>query len=87
MVTQFHSRFVVCSGRLGSHLSPSETECYITSDMFYVEVQLDTIGQLIDVKVAHHGENPAVSEKNMEKQEDSNREMGKEMSEDRDGCS
>ncbi|XP_027014865.2 mediator of RNA polymerase II transcription subunit 1 [Tachysurus fulvidraco] len=44
---------------LGSHLSPSETECYITSDMFYVEVQLDTMGQLIDVKVAHHGENPA----------------------------
>ncbi|XP_026864985.2 mediator of RNA polymerase II transcription subunit 1 [Electrophorus electricus] len=44
---------------LGSHLSPSETECYITSDMFYVEVQLDTVGQLVDVKVAHHGENPA----------------------------
>ncbi|KAM9462396.1 mediator of RNA polymerase II transcription subunit 1 [Clarias gariepinus] len=44
---------------LGSHLSPSETECYITSDMFYVEVQLDNMGQLIDVKVAHHGENPA----------------------------
>uniref|UniRef100_A0A8K9UF93 Mediator of RNA polymerase II transcription subunit 1 n=1 Tax=Oncorhynchus mykiss TaxID=8022 RepID=A0A8K9UF93_ONCMY len=46
---------------LGSHLSPSGTECYITSDMFYVEVQLDTAGQLVDVKVAHHGENPAVS--------------------------
>uniref|UniRef100_A0A674AG63 Mediator of RNA polymerase II transcription subunit 1 n=1 Tax=Salmo trutta TaxID=8032 RepID=A0A674AG63_SALTR len=45
--------------RLGSHLSPSGTECYITSDMFYVEVQLDTAGQLVDVKVAHHGENPA----------------------------
>uniref|UniRef100_A0A8C7FSR9 Mediator of RNA polymerase II transcription subunit 1 n=1 Tax=Oncorhynchus kisutch TaxID=8019 RepID=A0A8C7FSR9_ONCKI len=44
---------------LGSHLSPSGTECYITSDMFYVEVQLDTAGQLVDVKVAHHGENPA----------------------------
>ncbi|KAM4623471.1 mediator of RNA polymerase II transcription subunit 1 [Polymixia lowei] len=44
---------------LGSHLSPSGTECYITSDMFYVEVQLDTSGQLVDVKVAHHGENPA----------------------------
>ena len=29
--------------------------------MFYVEVQLDTAGQLVDVKVAHHGENPAVS--------------------------
>uniref|UniRef100_A0A8C9WRH9 Mediator of RNA polymerase II transcription subunit 1 n=1 Tax=Scleropages formosus TaxID=113540 RepID=A0A8C9WRH9_SCLFO len=43
---------------LGSHLSPSGTECYITSDMFYVEVQLDSGGQLVDVKVAHHGENP-----------------------------
>uniref|UniRef100_A0A8C5E5R1 Mediator of RNA polymerase II transcription subunit 1 n=1 Tax=Gouania willdenowi TaxID=441366 RepID=A0A8C5E5R1_GOUWI len=43
---------------LGSHLSPSGTECYITSDMFYVEVQLDSSGQLVDVKVAHQGENP-----------------------------
>ncbi|KAM8877277.1 mediator of RNA polymerase II transcription subunit 1 [Synchiropus picturatus] len=43
---------------LGSHLSPSGTECYITSDMFYVEVQLDSCGQLVDVKVAHQGENP-----------------------------
>uniref|UniRef100_A0A674MV46 Mediator of RNA polymerase II transcription subunit 1 n=1 Tax=Takifugu rubripes TaxID=31033 RepID=A0A674MV46_TAKRU len=43
---------------LGSHLSPSGTECYITSDMFYVEVQLDNGGQLVDVKVAHQGENP-----------------------------
>uniref|UniRef100_A0A3Q1KD49 Mediator of RNA polymerase II transcription subunit 1 n=1 Tax=Anabas testudineus TaxID=64144 RepID=A0A3Q1KD49_ANATE len=43
---------------LGSHLSPSGTECYITSDMFYVEVQLDPNGDLVDVKVAHQGENP-----------------------------
>ncbi|XP_057681787.1 mediator of RNA polymerase II transcription subunit 1 [Corythoichthys intestinalis] len=43
---------------LGSHLSPSGTECYITSDMFYVEVQLDGAGQLVDVKVAHQCENP-----------------------------
>uniref|UniRef100_H2LWC7 Mediator of RNA polymerase II transcription subunit 1 n=1 Tax=Oryzias latipes TaxID=8090 RepID=H2LWC7_ORYLA len=43
---------------LGSHLSPTGTECYITSDMFYVEVQLDSNGQLVDVKVAHQGENP-----------------------------
>ncbi|ETE70899.1 Mediator of RNA polymerase II transcription subunit 1, partial [Ophiophagus hannah] len=43
---------------LGSHLSANGTECYITSDMFYVEVHLDTTGQLRDVKVAHHGENP-----------------------------
>lgn len=53
--------FLSCLGRLGSHLSPSGTECYITSDMFYVEVQLDTAGQLMDVKVAHQGENPTVS--------------------------
>uniref|UniRef100_A0A8C1NEA2 Mediator of RNA polymerase II transcription subunit 1 n=1 Tax=Cyprinus carpio TaxID=7962 RepID=A0A8C1NEA2_CYPCA len=44
--------------KLGSHLSPSRTECYITSDMFYVEVHLDKAGKLVDVKVAHHGENP-----------------------------
>ncbi|XP_075436264.1 mediator of RNA polymerase II transcription subunit 1 [Ascaphus truei] len=43
---------------LGSHLSPSGTDCYITSDMFYVEVQLDPAGLLSDVKVAHHGEPP-----------------------------
>ncbi|KAM6238492.1 mediator of RNA polymerase II transcription subunit 1 isoform 2-T2 [Porphyrio hochstetteri] len=43
---------------LGSHLSTNGTECYITSDMFYVEVQLDPTGLLCDVKVAHHGENP-----------------------------
>uniref|UniRef100_A0A096LU77 Mediator of RNA polymerase II transcription subunit 1 n=1 Tax=Poecilia formosa TaxID=48698 RepID=A0A096LU77_POEFO len=59
---------------LGSHLSTTKTECYITSDMFYVEVQLDTGGQLVDVKVAHQGENPTscseliqhLSEKNFE---------------------
>ncbi|RLV76645.1 hypothetical protein DV515_00016768 [Chloebia gouldiae] len=45
-------------GGLGSHLSANGTECYITSDMFYVEVQLDPAGLLCDVKVAHHGENP-----------------------------
>lgn len=52
--------FWFVSARLGSHLSASGTECYITSDMFYVEVQLDPAGQLCDVKVAHHGENPMV---------------------------
>lgn len=51
--------FVLCLS-LGSHLSPNGTECYITSDMFYVEVQLDPTGLLCDVKVAHHGENPVV---------------------------
>lgn len=53
--------FLPCLHRLGSHLSPSGTECYITMDMFYVEVQLDTSGQLVDVKVAHQGESPTVS--------------------------
>ncbi|XP_069093553.1 mediator of RNA polymerase II transcription subunit 1 [Pleurodeles waltl] len=43
---------------LSSHLSANGTECYITSDMFYVEVQLDPAGLLCDVKVAHHGETP-----------------------------
>lgn len=57
----FDSLLLPSSNRLGSHLSPSGTECYITSDMFYVEVQLDTSGQLVDVKVAHQGENPTVS--------------------------
>lgn len=48
--------------------------------MFYVEVQLDSVGQLIDVKVAHHGENPAVSERGGEKWAESNRESsGKQM--------
>lgn len=56
-----HSDFCsVPSGSLGSHLSANGTECYITSDMFYVEVQLDPTGLLCDVKVAHHGENPVV---------------------------
>lgn len=57
----FSNFFLSCVNRLGSHLSPSGTECYITSDMFYVEVQLDSTGQLVDVKVAHQGENPTVS--------------------------
>lgn len=56
-----HSNFCfVLYVSLGSHLSANGTECYITSDMFYVEVQLDPTGLLCDVKVAHHGENPVV---------------------------
>ncbi|XP_043910876.1 mediator of RNA polymerase II transcription subunit 1 [Protopterus annectens] len=42
---------------LSSHLSPSGTVCYITSDMFYLEVVLDPSGEVCDVKVAHLGEN------------------------------
>ncbi|KAJ8418701.1 hypothetical protein AAFF_G00002000 [Aldrovandia affinis] len=43
---------------LGSHLSPTETTCYLTSDMFYLEVLLLPGGGVEDVKVAHHGEAP-----------------------------
>ncbi|XP_036409747.1 mediator of RNA polymerase II transcription subunit 1 [Megalops cyprinoides] len=46
---------------LGSHLSPTETTCYLTSDMFYLEVMLLPGGGVEDVKVAHHGEAPASS--------------------------
>lgn len=61
VIALFCQFFLPCLCRLGSHLSPSGTECYITMDMFYVEVQLDTSGQLVDVKVAHQGESPTVS--------------------------
>ncbi|XP_018415667.1 PREDICTED: mediator of RNA polymerase II transcription subunit 1 isoform X3 [Nanorana parkeri] len=46
---------------LTSHLSPNGTECYISSDLFYLEVHLDPEGQLCDVKVAHQGESPMSS--------------------------
>ncbi|XP_054707284.1 mediator of RNA polymerase II transcription subunit 1-like [Uloborus diversus] len=32
------------------------TECYIFSDMFYVEIVLETTGAVKDVKIAHQGE-------------------------------
>ncbi|KAK3571589.1 hypothetical protein QTP86_015328 [Hemibagrus guttatus] len=43
---------------LGSHLSPTETACYLTADLFYVEVLLLPGGEVEDVKVAKHGEAP-----------------------------
>ncbi|NXG74502.1 MED1 polymerase, partial [Baryphthengus martii] len=43
---------------LNAHVSPSGTACYITSNMFYVEVQLEKDGNVVDVKVAHLGEAP-----------------------------
>uniref|UniRef100_A0A3B3SDZ9 Mediator of RNA polymerase II transcription subunit 1 n=1 Tax=Paramormyrops kingsleyae TaxID=1676925 RepID=A0A3B3SDZ9_9TELE len=46
---------------LGSHLSPTESTCYLTSDMFYVEVLLSGDG-VQDVKLALHGEAPESSE-------------------------
>ncbi|CAM9201797.1 unnamed protein product [Bubo scandiacus] len=45
---------------LNAHVSPSGTACYITSSMFYIEVQLEKDGKVIDVKVAHLGEAPVV---------------------------
>ncbi|NWZ28080.1 MED1 polymerase, partial [Asarcornis scutulata] len=45
---------------LNSHVSPSGTTCYITSDMFYIEVQLEKDGNVIDAKLAHLGEAPVV---------------------------
>ncbi|KAM9489502.1 mediator of RNA polymerase II transcription subunit 1-like [Clarias gariepinus] len=43
---------------LGSHLSPTETVCYLTADLFYVEVLLLPGGEVEDVKLAQHGEAP-----------------------------
>ncbi|XP_014813944.1 PREDICTED: mediator of RNA polymerase II transcription subunit 1-like [Calidris pugnax] len=45
---------------LNAHASPSGTACYITSNMFYIEVQLDKGGEVMDVKLAHLGEEPVV---------------------------
>ncbi|KFZ58564.1 Mediator of RNA polymerase II transcription subunit 1, partial [Podiceps cristatus] len=45
---------------LNAHVSPSGTACYITSNMFYIEVQLENDGEVMDVKLAHLGEPPVV---------------------------
>ncbi|NWS72452.1 MED1 polymerase, partial [Crotophaga sulcirostris] len=45
---------------LTAHFSPSGTACYITSDMFYIEIQMEKDGKLTDVKLAHLGEAPVV---------------------------
>ncbi|XP_032911070.1 mediator of RNA polymerase II transcription subunit 1-like [Catharus ustulatus] len=42
------------------HVSPSGTACYITSTMFYVEIQLENDGDVMDVKLAHFEEAPVV---------------------------
>ncbi|XP_039924060.1 mediator of RNA polymerase II transcription subunit 1-like isoform X3 [Hirundo rustica] len=42
------------------HVSPSGTACYITSVMFYVEIQLEKDGDVMDVKLAHFEEAPVV---------------------------
>ncbi|XP_053571789.1 mediator of RNA polymerase II transcription subunit 1-like [Bombina bombina] len=46
---------------LESHLGPSGRVCYITSEMFYIEVQVKKNGRVTDVKLAHHGEGPMIS--------------------------
>ncbi|NWW44361.1 MED1 polymerase, partial [Pedionomus torquatus] len=51
---------------LSAHVSPSGTACYITSNMFYIEVKLDKDGEVVDVKLAHLGEDPVVKMKNYE---------------------
>ncbi|KFQ18085.1 Mediator of RNA polymerase II transcription subunit 1, partial [Merops nubicus] len=45
---------------LKSYVSPSGTACYITSNMFYIEVQLEKDGKVMGVKLAHLGEDPVV---------------------------
>ncbi|XP_072185723.1 mediator of RNA polymerase II transcription subunit 1 isoform X5 [Excalfactoria chinensis] len=45
---------------LNSHVSPSGTACYITSNMFYIEVQLEKDGRVMDAKLAHLGEAPVI---------------------------
>ncbi|KAK7118001.1 hypothetical protein R3I94_021744 [Phoxinus phoxinus] len=46
---------------LGSHLSPTETVCYLTADLFYIEVLLLPGGRVEDVRAAHRGEAPVSS--------------------------
>ncbi|XP_066538814.1 mediator of RNA polymerase II transcription subunit 1-like isoform X2 [Hoplias malabaricus] len=46
---------------LGSHRSPTEMACYLTGDLFYLEVLLLPGGSVEDVKLAQHGEAPQSS--------------------------
>lgn len=41
-------------------MSSTETACYLTADLFYVEVLLHSSGEVLDLKVAQHGEAPEV---------------------------
>ncbi|XP_063778563.1 mediator of RNA polymerase II transcription subunit 1-like isoform X2 [Pseudophryne corroboree] len=45
---------------LESHLGPNGRICYITSEMFYIEVQVKRNGHVASVKLAHHGESPTM---------------------------
>lgn len=57
--TRFFFLFLILL-RLTVHVSPSGTTCYITSMMFYVEIQLEKDGDVMDVKLAHFEEAPVV---------------------------
>lgn len=41
-------------------MSPTEPVCYLTADLFYIEVVLLRGGRVEDVRVAHHGDAPEV---------------------------
>lgn len=45
--------------RMGFHIT--EATCYLTADLFYLEVLLLPCGGVQEVKVAPHGEAPVVS--------------------------
>ncbi|XP_044151393.1 mediator of RNA polymerase II transcription subunit 1-like [Bufo gargarizans] len=51
---------LVAEGKLESHLGPNGRICYITSEMFYVEIQVARNGHVTFVKLAHHGESPTI---------------------------
>ncbi|XP_060104148.1 mediator of RNA polymerase II transcription subunit 1-like isoform X2 [Heteronotia binoei] len=44
--------------RLNCHTSPNGTAFYITTEMFYIEIQLKADGEPIEIKLAHPGESP-----------------------------
>ncbi|XP_067138483.1 mediator of RNA polymerase II transcription subunit 1-like [Centruroides vittatus] len=43
-------------------LGPNGSECYISSDMFYIEIILEANGEVKDSKIAHHGDPLSCSE-------------------------
>lgn len=52
--------FVVFFFRLRFSSGTPNTECYIFSDMFYVEVVMEPTGAITDVKIAHQ-DDPVVN--------------------------
>lgn len=43
-------------------LEPNNSECYISSDMFYIKIVLEANGEVKDTKIAHHGDPLSCSE-------------------------